>query len=53
MHCDDKRTLAVLKENIMICFDKLKESDFEDKIILKELIDWIIEYNECKTSTQK
>ena len=50
MHCDDKRTLAVLKENILICFNELKEKDYDSKIILKKLDDSIAEYNECKHS---
>lgn len=49
MHCDDKRMLAVLKENIMGYFNELKEKDFEDKIILKNLNDSIAEYKELKS----
>ena len=49
MHCDDKRTLMVLKENIISNFNDLKEKDFEDKIILKKLNDSITEYNELKS----
>ena len=49
MHCDDKRTLAVLKKNIISCFDELKEKDFEDKIALKKLNDSIAEYKESKS----
>ena len=48
MHCDDKRTLAVLKENIFNCFNELKESDFENKILLNELNNLIADYKECK-----
>lgn len=51
MHCDDKRTLAVLKENILVCFEELKKVDFDNKSILKKLNDSIAEYNECKIST--
>ena len=50
MHCDDKRTLSVLKENIINYFNELKEKDFDNKIILKKLNDSIAEYNECKLS---
>lgn len=50
MHCDDKRTLTALKENILICFNELKEEDFDNKIILKKLNDSIAEYNKCKHS---
>ena len=50
MHYDDKQTLPVLKENILICFNELKEKDFDNKIILKKLNDLIAEYKECKHS---
>ena len=50
MHCEDKRTLSVLKENIISYFNELKEEDFDNKIILKKLNDSIAEYNECKLS---
>jgi hypothetical protein len=50
MHCDDKRTLSVLKENIINYFNELKEKDFNNKIILKKFNDSITEYNECKLS---
>ena len=50
MHCDDKRTLAVLKESILSCFTELKEKDFDDEIALKELNDSINEYKEYKLS---
>ena len=50
MHCDDKRTLAVLKESILSCFTELKEKDFDDEIVLKELNDAINEYKEYKLS---
>ena len=51
MHCDDKRMLMVLRENIIECFNELKEKDFDDESILKKLEEYIIEYNECKQST--
>jgi hypothetical protein len=35
MHYDDKLTLSVLKENIIICFNELKEN-YDNKIILKK-----------------
>jgi hypothetical protein len=50
MHCDDKRTLVVLKESILSCFNELKEKDFDDEIALKELNDSINEYKEYKLS---
>lgn len=48
MHCDDKRTLAVLKENIITCFNELKDEDYNNKDSLKKLYDSIEEYNEYK-----
>ena len=53
MHCDDKRTLSVLKENIINYFNELKEKDFDNEIILKKFNDSIAEYNECKLQIQK
>lgn len=50
MHCDDKRTLAVLKENILICFNELKAEDYNNKTILKRLNDLIEEYNDYRSS---
>lgn len=50
MHCDDKRTLFVLKEDILTCFNNLKEADFDSDILLKELSDSIEEYTEYKHS---
>lgn len=50
MHCDDKRTLSVLKENILVYFNELKEGDYENKTSLKKLNDSIEEYNEYKLS---
>ena len=50
MHCDDKRTLSVLKENILVCFNELKEGDYENKTALKKLNDSVEEYNEYKFS---
>ena len=48
MHCDDKRTLRVLKDHILICFNELQAKDFDNKITLKKLNDSIADYNECK-----
>ena len=33
MHCDDKRTLFVLKQGIEETWDELKKIDFDDKDI--------------------
>ncbi len=51
MHCDDKRTLFVLKENIEKSWEELKESKFNE-VKLKELRDALIEYFDLKKSLQ-
>ena len=51
MHCDDKRTLFVLKQDILTCFNDLKEADFDSDVLLKELTNAIQEYNEYKRLT--
>jgi len=48
MHCDDKRMLFVLEEQIKSCWERLQESGYEDAICLKELIDAIRDYNQYK-----
>lgn len=50
MHCDDKRMIIVLKENILSCFNELKEKDFDDELALKNLNESIMEYKEYKLS---
>lgn len=44
MHCDDKRTLYALKENIEKLWLNVKSSDFEDKDLLNDLFSSIKEY---------
>ena len=51
MHCDDKRTLFVLKENIENSWEELKESKF-DEMKLKEFSDALAEYFDLKKSSQ-
>jgi hypothetical protein len=51
VHCDDKRTLYVLKEEIQRTWNELKNSDFEDKDLLKKLNDIILDYFEYKKSS--
>ena len=51
MHCDDKRTLFVLKENIEKSWEDLKESKF-DEMKLKEFSDALVEYFNLKKSSQ-
>ncbi|MGI9567462.1 MAG: hypothetical protein ACR2LL_10700 [Nitrosopumilus sp.] len=50
MHCDDKRTLFVLKEEIEKTWDKLKISGFEDQKLLKQLNDDVSQYLDYKNS---
>ncbi len=51
MHCDDKRTLFVLKEEIEKSWQDLKESNF-DEIKLKEFNNALTQYFELKQSVQ-
>ncbi len=51
MHCDDKRTLFVLKEEIEKKWEILKESNLEDSK-LKDFSDSLTEYFELKQSSQ-
>ena len=48
MHCDNKRTLYVLKEEIYNVWETLKDSDFEDQNVLKKLNESILDYLEYK-----
>ena len=48
MHCDDKRTLYVLKEEIEKTWNQLKNSDFGDEELLKMFYNNISEYLEYK-----
>ena len=50
MHCDDKRMLWILKQEIASCWENLTKSNFEDNGALNELNNSIIEYNEYKKS---
>lgn len=51
MHCDDKRTLFVLKENIEKNREALKESNFDEEK-LKEFSNSLTEYFELKQSSE-
>ena len=51
MHCDDKRTLFVLKEQIEKNWESLKESNFDERK-LKEFSDSLVEYFDCKKSSE-
>ena len=50
MHCDDKRTLFVLKEEIEKRWLELKESNFDEKK-LKKFSNALTEYFELKQSS--
>lgn len=49
MHCDDKRTLYMLKEQIEKSWKLLEESKFKEQHLLEELNDAIMEYFEFKS----
>lgn len=51
MHCDDKRTLFVLKEQIEKNWELLKESSFDEEK-LKEFSDSLVEYFDYKKSSE-
>ena len=51
MHCDDKRTLYVLRESIEKTWKELHESDFTNQKLLKKLNQEIQEYFEYKKSS--
>lgn len=51
MHCDDKRTLFVLKQGIEETWDLLKKSDFANEDLMKKLNNEIQEYFEYKKSS--
>ncbi|MGY5144230.1 MAG: hypothetical protein ACW9XH_07080 [Candidatus Nitrosopumilus sp. bin_32a] len=51
MHCDDKRTLFVLKENIEKNWERLRESNFDEEK-LKEFSDLLTDYLELKQSSE-
>lgn len=48
MHCDDKRTLYVLKEEIHRIWEVLKKSDFEDRDLINKMNESIQDYLEYK-----
>ena len=50
MHCDDKRMLFVLKEEIEKRWNELKDSDFRNQDLLKKLNESILEYSEYQNS---
>lgn len=48
MHCDDKRTLYVLKEEIERKWNELRDSGFKDEVLLKNLNDAFLDYFEYR-----
>ena len=50
MHCDDKRTLFVLKQGIEETWEELRKNDFSDEDLIKQLSKEIQEYFEYKNS---
>ena len=48
MHCDDKRMMFVLKQEIEETWNLLKEKDFMDEKSITELNELIKEYFEYK-----
>ena len=48
MHCDDKRALYVLKKEIEKSWNELKESEFKDEKLLKNLNEAFLDYFEYK-----
>jgi len=52
MHCDDKRTMYVLKEEIYKSWELLEKSGFADQQLLEDFNSTITEYFECKSSSE-
>ena len=52
MHCDDKRTLFVLRQGIEETWDALRKSDFSNEFLINELTEEIKEYFEYKSESK-
>ncbi len=50
MHCNDKRTLFVLKQGIEEIWEELKKTDFSNENLIKQLSEEIQEYFEYSNS---
>ena len=48
MHCDDKRMMYVLKQEIEQLWTELKDSDFQNQQLLNKLTESIKEYEEYR-----
>ena len=51
MHCDDNRTLFILKQGIEETWEELKKNDFNNEYLIKQLSEEIQEYFEYKNLT--
>ena len=52
MHCDDKRTLYVLKEEIEKSLKLLQDSEYSDQKLLEDFNNAVTEYFEYKSASQ-
>ena len=52
MHCDDKRTLYVLKQEIKKSLKLLQDSEYSDQKLLDDFNSAVTEYLECKSLSQ-
>ena len=52
MHCDDKRTLHVLKEEIEKSWRLLEKSGFSDQKLLEDFNNSVSDYFDCKLSSE-
>ena len=51
MHCDDERTLYVLREEIEKSLKLLQDSEYGDPKLLENFNAVVAEYLECKSSS--
>jgi hypothetical protein len=51
MHCDDKRILYVLREEIEKSLKLLQDSEYCDQKLLENFNNAVTEYFECKSSS--
>ena len=52
MHCDDKRTLYVLKEEVYKSWKLLEKSGFADQQLLEDFNKTVTEYFDYKSSSE-
>lgn len=53
MHCDDKRMLYILEEQIKSCWERFQESGYQSESLLKDLNDTIVDYNQYKKALEQ